>query len=148
MQKITSCGIDFSVSIADKHDSTNEYGPIFKYLVLVKVGQKGETFDFRSSVNDWEEAHKVKNNKPYQGGPVKENLDFGFALYCFVSDALSGEMSLDEFYEEFGYKDSEMKVSQIIAIHEACKTNAKKVRALIGEADIYDLINDLSERFG
>lgn len=166
MKKITSCGIDFSLHTS-KQETVNE-GPMGKGLrhkltISVKTNHGKEDFEFYNSLAAYEE-HREKQKTAYlvHDGVFgdksdlekairkakKVDVDFGFALYCFVSDALAGEMSLDEFCSEFGYNGSEMKVSQIVATHEGCKTNANKVRALIGDADIYDLINDLSERFG
>ena len=66
------------------------------------------------------------------------------AFYCFVSDALSGLYSFDEFCSEFGYDPDSRKAEKV---YKACKRAYAKFERVSGfsENEMYDFINELSE---
>lgn len=66
------------------------------------------------------------------------------AFYCFVSDALSGLESFDNFCGEFGYDTDSRKAEKI---YKACKRAYAKFERVSGYSDdeMYDFINELSE---
>lgn len=66
------------------------------------------------------------------------------AFYCFVSDALSGLYSFDEFCGEFGYDSDSRKAEKI---YRACKKAYEKFARVSGLSDdeMYDFINELAE---
>lgn len=63
------------------------------------------------------------------------------AFYCLVSDAISGEMSFDDFCSEFGY-NNDSRTSE--KIHRKCKKQLEKLKKIY-DGDIYDLCNELQE---
>lgn len=65
-----------------------------------------------------------------------------WAMYCFVSDALSGEMDYGDFLDEYGYEYGDNPRR----IHRACQESARKIRELFhGEPDLEDMANELQE---
>lgn len=66
------------------------------------------------------------------------------AFYCFVSDALSGLESFENFCREFGYDTDSRKAEKV---HKACKRAYSKFERISGfsESEMYDFINELSE---
>ena len=67
------------------------------------------------------------------------------AFYCFVSDALSGLDSFDEFCGEFGYDTDSRKAKKV---YKACKRAYEKFKRVSGFADddeFYGFINELAE---
>ena len=66
------------------------------------------------------------------------------ALYCFVSDAISGLYSFDEFCGEYGYDSDSRKAEKI---WRACKRSYEKFSRVSGMTDdeMYDFINELAE---
>ena len=65
------------------------------------------------------------------------------AFYCFVEDAIAGEMSFEDFCADFGYDSDSMTAYRT---WKACKRAAAKLERITNE-DIYDLANDLSEDY-
>lgn len=65
-----------------------------------------------------------------------------WALYCFMSDALYGEMDYPDFLDEFGYEHG----PDITRMWRACQDSARKVRDLFHtEPDIEQMANELQE---
>lgn len=81
-----------------------------------KVQINGETFDFYTGAG-W-----VQGIKGYEV-PKKPTLDD--VLYCLVSDAEAGEMSFDEWCDNFGYDNDSRKA---LAMYLQCQENAKKIK--------------------
>ena len=78
---------------------------------------------------------------------VEEELDLYYYLvsfYCFVSDALSGTYSFENFCAEFGY-DTDSRTAE--KTWKACKRSFDKFWNLTGYSldMMYDFINELSE---
>lgn len=75
---------------------------------------------------------------------LESDYDLLNAFYCFVSDALSGLYSFDEFCGEFGYDTDSRKAEKI---YKACKRAYAKFERVSGfsESELYDFINELSE---
>lgn len=67
------------------------------------------------------------------------------AFWCFMSDADSGSMSLDDFADAF--YGGTGKVSQIVATHKACQKEYYDFLELmgIGDSDFYDKYSELME---
>jgi hypothetical protein len=93
-----------------------------------ETGNKA-TFEFWASV-----AHPQLNRE----------YDILNAFYCFVTDAVSGSYSFDDFCSEFGY-DTDSKSAD--KIHKKCKKSLEKLQKIY-DGDIYDLANDLQEVAG
>ena len=75
-----------------------------------------------------------------QGKVGLSGRELHWAMYCFVSDALAGEMEYDEFLDEFGYDHDR----DIAATWRACKDSARKIRDLFhAEPDLEDMANEL-----
>jgi len=66
------------------------------------------------------------------------------ALYCFVSDAVSGKENFENFCAEFGY-DTDSRTAE--RTWKACKKSLEKLQRIYS-GDIYDLANELSEVAG
>ena len=101
-----------------------------KFTVSVKnVDLKKQVrFDFYDSSKNFTEGIKGLSNE-----------DLLNAFYCFVQDAIAGELSQDEFCNEFGYDYFDGR-----KIHRLCQKTAEKIEKIVIE-DIYDFANDLQE---
>lgn len=66
------------------------------------------------------------------------------AFYCFVSDAISGLDSFEDFCSNFGYDTDSRKAEKT---WKACKRAAAKFQRISAD-DIYNLANELSENYG
>lgn len=93
---------------------------------------KRTSFDFWGS---------VKNPR------VESEYDLLNAFYCFVSDALAGVDSFENFCSEFGYDTDSRNAEKI---WRACKRSTNKIFNLTGYSVdmLYDLVNDLQEVAG
>ncbi len=74
-----------------------------------------------------------------KGIETLSNEDLLNAFYCFIQDAISGELSQDDFCNEFGYDYYEGR-----KVHRLCQKAAEKSEKIILE-DIYDFANELQE---
>lgn len=65
------------------------------------------------------------------------------ALYCFVSDALSGLDSFEDFCRNFGYDTDSRKAYKT---WQACqRSTTKALRVLdVSRSELYDFLNELS----
>jgi hypothetical protein len=110
---------------------------VSSYNILVESESGKTKFIYYTSLNDRSE------NKALD----KDGLDF--ALYCFLSDATAGAMSLDDFFSEFGYDQSKKNISEIIEIHEACRESFLKATTKLSLSlnNIYALMADLQEHY-
>lgn len=63
------------------------------------------------------------------------------AVWCFIQDAISGQMDYNEFTSEFGELDDNKKV------HKACQKSYEKYNRVFTE-DIYDILEDLENKYG
>ena len=101
------------------------------HIVTVKNKENGKTtrFEFWCSIMhpEFESEYDVLN-----------------ACYCFVSDALSGLYSFDEFCSEYGYDTDSRKAEKV---YKACKRAYSKFERVSGfsEDEMYGFINELSE---
>jgi len=100
----------------------------FDIMVECK-GDEINKFKFYGSHNDCE------NGKVTLG-----ESDLIHAFYCHLSDALSGELSPEEFCSEFGYEGA-----AAITTYNACSAVAKDIEVFSWYEDRYDLINELQE---
>jgi len=94
--------------------------------VTVTRGEESTQFDFYGSIVEPELAE--------EGIP--------FAMYCFLSDSISGMMSPFEFMQEFGYDAKEGE-----RIYKACEKQYAKYEKLFSDIDIYDFTNSFQEKF-
>jgi hypothetical protein len=74
---------------------------------------------------------------------LRSKYDVLNAFYCFVSDALSGDMLFNDFCSEFGFDDPD----QSLRTWRDCQRSAKQLQRIF-PGDICDLVNDLSEVAG
>lgn len=75
---------------------------------------------------------------------VKTEDELLYAFYCFVSDAVSGNYSFNEFCGEFGYDEDSRKAEKT---WKACKKSLEKLNKIYN-GDVYDLANELQEIAG
>lgn len=75
---------------------------------------------------------------------LNKEYDILNAFYCFVSDAVSGSESFEEFCSNFGY-DSDSRAAE--KIYRKCKKQLEKLQKIY-DGNIYDLANELSEVAG
>ena len=124
---------EFTITTSDctnKPSSWNERNTN-SYTVTVKSRETGKktSFDFWCSIAspDFEKEYDVLN-----------------ALYCFVSDAISGLYSFDEFCGEFGCDNDSRRAERI---YKACKRAYNKFQRVSGYNDdqMYEFINELAE---
>ena len=66
------------------------------------------------------------------------------ALYCFVSDAVSGLDSFEAFCDSFGYAVDSRSAYQT---WQVCRRSSVKALRVLGvsRAELYDFLNELSE---
>lgn len=64
------------------------------------------------------------------------------ALYCFVSDAVSGNQDFADFCTEFGYKQDSIKAYRT---WKACRQALLKLRRIL-DTDLYHFCNALAEQ--
>lgn len=64
------------------------------------------------------------------------------AFECFVSDALSGENSFEDFCNEYGY-DTDSRSAE--RTHKACVKSNQKLKGIYA-GDLYELANELNEK--
>jgi len=74
---------------------------------------------------------------------MEKEYDVLNAFYCFISDAISGAYSAEEFSQEFGYTDPR----EGLKIWRACQRAYEKAERVI-DGDLYDTANELSEIAG
>jgi len=75
---------------------------------------------------------------------IEREYDVLNAFYCFVSDAVAGSETFENFCHEFGY-DTDSRTAE--KIHKKCKKSLEKLNKIY-DGDIYDLVNELSEIAG
>ena len=98
-----------------------------KYHVTIKTENSERTIDFYDSHANWESE-------------ITELTDLQNVLYCFISDAVAGDMSFDEFCSEFGYDD----IDTAEEVYRACQEQRERFDDLCDE-DLHDMINALNE---
>ncbi len=78
---------------------------------------------------------------------IKSDYDRLNALYCFVSDSLSGLDSFEDFCYNFGLELDEIKS---LNVWKACKRSAEKFFRVSGLSvnEAYDFLNELQEIAG
>lgn len=108
-----------------------------KYRVSVKNLDTGKrtSFSFYGSIADFE-AGKI----------ALEGQDLIFALYCFLSDGLSGQESFSDFCGNFGYDEDSRTAERI---HKECVKSLDKLgRIGLTASNLSDLLNHLQEKHG
>ena len=126
----TESGKSYSVEMTAKHIGTttkfsNGINNVFN--VKAKVGENSVSFKYHTSQADY-------NN----GIHVMDAQNLQFALHCLLMDAISGEMSLEDFISEFGYDNKTGR-----NIHRKCEKQLEKATFLF--SDIYEACNALNE---
>ena len=76
---------------------------------------------------------------------VETERELKEALQCFVNDARAGELSLDDFVDEFGYSAHNIKISEIISAHDACEKSYHDLKYLVGQSNVEQFIRDVEE---
>lgn len=106
------------------HLFTNEF------RVTVKVGKVRVSFLYYCSHQD------------FQNGLTSLNMpELWNAFYCFVSDAVSGSQTFDEFCSELGYSPDSRAAAKT---HRACQRSHGKL-SRIYTGDIYELLNAVND---
>lgn len=96
-----------------------------KFRVSLKTNLGRTSFMFYGSQND-----------NTNGITALSESDAKHALYCFVSDAICGDGSFEDFCSELGY-DS-------ISAYKGCVKSLEKLEKIIND-DIYDILNNLND---
>lgn len=117
----------------EKSTITNHKIPDYQnhFTVTVTKGEISESFDYHASIHDADNG--IVN--------LSDN-DKISAFYCFISDAIAGLMSFDEFKSEYGYDDC----CEAHRIWKLCKEATIKASRL-GLGDLYKLSNYMQENF-
>jgi hypothetical protein len=101
------------------------------HMVTVTNTETGNkaTFEF------WASSAHPELNREY---------DILNAFYCFISDAVSGSYSFENFCNELGY-DTDSRATE--KIYRKCKKSLEKLNKIY-DGDIYELANELQEVAG
>lgn len=136
------CHLDFSPAgfpmlLEASHPKEVQWNDHWVYQYEISVIRNGHAAKFK--------YHTSRND--YQNGTHLQPKDLPFALYCFVSDGISGQMSIDDFCSEFGYTASkEMPISKINSIYRACRKSFRDLENLgFSENDLYEIMNATNE---
>lgn len=97
--------------------------------VVVEYGGNSITFDFWGSI---------------MNPDISNEQELVFAFYCFLSDAVSGYNSLDEFGQLLG---EGLFVSQVQNMYNACVEAKDKAETLFNGIDLYELLDDIQEKY-
>jgi len=76
--------------------------------------------------------------------------DLIFALYCFLSDSISGYYTFENFINEYGYNDQSLnEYPRIKKIYNACINSRKKADkiGLYSENILCDTVNYIQNKF-
>lgn len=122
---------NFEVKASYKGNKKAEWGDNFNNH-MVKVTnletKQSITFEFWASISNPE---------------LSTEYDVLNAFHCFVSDAIAGQETFENFCSEFGY-DADSRQAE--KIHRKCKKQFSKLEKIY-DGDIYDLLNELSEKY-
>ena len=72
---------------------------------------------------------------------LKTEYDILNAFYCFVSDAIAGSYTFEEFCSEFGHNNDSRQAEKI---YRKCKKQLEKLKKIY-DGDIYELANELQK---
>ncbi len=128
---------NFYLSQGKTEDYYCEDRKTYIYRAVISIVYKGKItrFFFHGSIND------------YQNGKMYYNeSEFPFLLYCFLSDAHSGDSTFEWFCDEFGYDIDSRSAEKM---YKACVRAAKKAYRLGIEEEnqMCDLLNELNEKY-
>lgn len=94
--------------------------------VINKINGKRTRFDFWASIA-----------KP----ELRTKYDVFNAFYCFVSDAIAGNMDFADFCAEVGYDEDSRRAEKT---WKACKRSAAKLNRIY-DGDLYELLDSLED---
>ncbi len=116
-----------------------------------------------SKLAPWDEKQQNYNNHviTVTNAETKQKISFEFwgsimnpeiktenellnAFYCFVSDAVSGNDTFENFCRELGYNEDSITAEKT---WKTCKKSSEKLNKIYN-GDIYDLVNELQEIAG
>lgn len=128
-----------SASIANRNKEANKLReemvrclwPSRKNLTLSDIEKHNHNM-LRRENKSWIHTHKKFRESALDNAPFD-------AFNCFVSDALSGSETFEDFCDNFGYDNDSRKAEKI---YFACQDQLKKLRQVYYH-DIYDLANSL-----
>ena len=119
----------FKIKASYKGNKKASWGDNWNNYMITVINAETDqkiTFEFWAS-----NAHPVLNTE----------YDILNAFYCFVSDAIAGSYTFEEFCNEFGY-DSDSRQAE--KIYRKCKKQLEKLKKIY-DGDIYELINELQK---
>ena len=115
-------------------NSPNDDGPHYRHRVFVTERGISKSFMFYGSINDY-----------YEGKQRLDEQDLIHAFDSFLSDAIAGDMCLEDFIAEFGYTE-DLGSGRATRIHLACQKSLDKINDFgIFTSEVYDLANELRE---
>ncbi len=119
---------DIEIHVTASMGTPKKHWDKMRYKHIVTVRRKEyppQKFDFWSSVVDY-----LGDKNKLDDAGLKD------AFECFVSDAIAGDMDIDEFHSDFGYE----KVSESTKVHKGCVNAKKQFEALgIDLDELYEL---------
>jgi len=89
-------------------------------------------------------THKRTSFKSVMNPELRSRYEVLNALYCFVSDAVSGLDSFEDFCRNFGYDLDSRAAYQTWQLCQRSTVKALRVLA-VSRSDLYDFLNELSE---
>jgi hypothetical protein len=111
---------------ADSKDKTKHY----KYRVTITTDTGRTSFAFFGSHAQW-----------CSNDPKMSDSDLKHALYCFISDSVSGKQSFLDFCSELGYSEDSRRAERI---YKACFKMAAKWER-ITDVDMHEAANELND---
>jgi len=132
-------GIEVSAVLVDsgvKFPNTDKFDKTFHNMFEVTIVRDGieVKMPFYGSHKDWGSGVDLLD---------EENL-FG-AFECFVSDALAGDQSFEEFCSSFGYNEDSRKAEKIWKECEKISSDYSKLFSFTEWYDKYELYNKLQD---
>lgn len=125
--KLTETGVQFPN--ADQNSQTRHN----KFRVTVKHHEKRVYFNFYDSHHHYQHGHTQLTEQ-----------EILFSFYCFLSDSTAADESFSDFCASFGYDTDSRRA---YSIYNTCAKTLQKFRKLCPDANIYDMINKLTEKY-
>lgn len=123
--RLTNSGVRFPFAGKDDKTLHNEFS------VTISTSAGRTSFKFYGSQQE------------YQSGiDTLEGNNLKHALYCFVSDAASGDQSFENFCSELGYDEDSRTAERT---YKACRKSLEQWNRITNSADVYEACNALND---
>ena len=101
-----------------------------RFRVTVKTEEGTTSFKYHGSHHDYLQGIVELNDSALLN-----------ALFCFVSDAVSGSEPFSEFCRNFGYEE---RTAEAEKVYKACQASTAKLHKVYSD-DVHELLNELDE---